>query len=366
MKQKRITIAHVAQWRLHNQALARPRFETAADVVRWLGAVQAQDFAAAKWAIGQRMIDGTDGRIERAFDEGAILRTHVLRPTWHFVLPEDIRWLIALTAPRVHAVNAYVYRRFGLDAATRRRSNAIIERALRGRQYLARAAVVAKLRAARVASDPIAIGTLLMAAELDALICSGPLQGKRHTYALLEERVPPAPSITRDEAIARLTRRFFASHGPATARDFCWWSGLLAKDVRLGLELTRSALVSEVVEGEHYWRMPSTERPTPGRSRVHLLSNFDEYLVAYADRRAAYDVDCLAEKRPSRSPVFAHTVLIDGQIVATWQRSVARGAVAIVITPIRGLGRADRTAVRRVAERYAAFLGTSPQVTYGA
>jgi hypothetical protein len=361
------SISHIARWRLHNQALDKPRFDQATDVVRWMGVVQAQDFAAAKWALGQRMTAATETVVARAFNEGAILRTHVLRPTWHLVLPSDIRWMLALSAPRVKAASAYQHRALGLTPTLLRRSHAVLEKALSGGHQMTRAEFGAALDGGRIAlRTPLIVSQLLMAAEVDGVICSGPLRGKQHTYALLEERAPLTPSLARDEALSRLAQRFFTSHGPATIRDFAWWSGLLARDARRGLEAASSELACEVVDGEKYWRTPSDEQPSPrGGRRAHLLPNYDEYIVAYADRRAVYDVHRAASSDPRSSPLFSHTVLVQGRVVGTWRRSVRADAVAVTILLTHRLGRADKAAVTGAVQRYAAFLGKSLQLDYG-
>ena len=171
-----------------------------------------------------------------AFDAGRILRTHLLRPTWHFVLPEDIRWLLTATAPRVKARDARRYAQLGLDASTQRRSAKALAAALRGGNQLTRAEAAAVLTAAGIGVDGQRLPYLLMHAELDALICSGPRRGKQHTYVLLEERAPDARDLPRDEALAELARRYFRSHGPATAKDFAGWATLTLAEARAAIE----------------------------------------------------------------------------------------------------------------------------------
>ena len=179
----------IAQRRLLNQHIAGAPLAEPCAVVAWLGVVQSQDYPAAKWAVGQRVQDATDTAIEQAFREGAILRTHVLRPTWHFVLPADIRWMLALTAPRVHAAMAYNYRLLELDDALFAESQAVLAKALQGGRQLTRPELVSALQQAGFAADNLRLSHLLIRAELDGLICSGARRGKQHTYALLDERV---------------------------------------------------------------------------------------------------------------------------------------------------------------------------------
>jgi len=217
----------IAHRRLHNQHITRRTLETPQALVEWLGAVQAQDFAAAKWALGLRLQGVTDDDIEQAFTDGAILRTHVMRPTWHFVSPADIRWLLALTAPHVRAASAYYNRKLELDDAVFRRTNAVLANALQGGKQLTRDELASALQQAGIATDgEQRVTYIMMRAELDGVICSGARRGKQFTYALLAERAQQARTLDRDEALAELTMRYFTSHGPATIQDFVWWSGL--------------------------------------------------------------------------------------------------------------------------------------------
>ena len=211
--------------RLANQRLSRSSFRTPADVVAWLGAMQSQDYPGAKWGIGLRAAV-TDDEVDRACDDGMIVRTHILRQTWHFVARDDIRWMLALSGPRVDAISAHYYRKMELDERTFTRSRKVLGRVLRDGTYLTRPELGAALGRAGITASGIRLAFLTMRAELDAVICNGPRRGNQRTYALLEERVPPAKPIDRDEALTKLALRYFTSHGPATLRDYVWWSGL--------------------------------------------------------------------------------------------------------------------------------------------
>ncbi len=276
----------VAQERLHNQHLVSPPVTTPADVVRHLGAVQAQEYHVAKWALGLRMDGATDSLVEDAFTAGHILRTHVLRPTWHFVTPSDIRWMLALTGPRVQTTLASYYRKLELDAVTLKRCTRILVRALQGGRHVPRAPLRAALEKAGIATGSMRFGFILLHAELTAVICSGPRAGKQFTYALLEERVAPAAPLAREDALAELTRRYFISHGPAQLADFVWWSGLRAGDARAGIELAGSRLARETIGGATYWFAAAGAARPPSRA-AHLLPIYDEYLIAYKDRSAS-------------------------------------------------------------------------------
>src|SRR6266568_4047343 len=311
-----MTHVDIAQQRLYNQLITRQTFEKAGDVVRWLCAVQAQDYAAAKWALGLRMQNSTDEIIEQAFAVGAILRTHVMRPTWHFVSPADIRWLLALTAPRVNAGNASWYRRLELDDALFIRSNAVLAKALQGGKQLTRAELVSVLQRAGIATDDLLRFTYIMIrAELDGIICSGARSGKQFTYALLDERAPQARTLDRDDALAEFARRYFTSRGPATLQDFVWWSGLTVADARTGLEMVTSQLLYEVIDGQTYWFTSSTLPANDLSQTVYLLPNYDEYIVGYTDRSAVFDASHTQKLDTRGNVLFQHTIVLNGRIV---------------------------------------------------
>jgi hypothetical protein len=346
----------IARQRLVRTFLLGSPWSIARDVVRALGAVQAQDYDGAKWALSQRTSGVTDEAIEREFAAGSILRTHVLRPTWHFVDPIDIRWMLALTGPRVMQALASYDRKLELTPAVYRRSNAAIARALRDGAHLTRAELKAVLARARVgALDVQRAAHLMVRAELDAVVCSGPRRGKQFTYALLDERVPAVAPLARDEALLELTRRYFRTRSPATARDFAWWSGLLRADVKRGLDLARHDLEVVTVDGDAYWSAGApVTRPKPS---AHLLPNYDEFFIGYRDRSA------IATRLGSVKPVtggnalIANVVVIDGQLVGGWRRMPGRDAIRLELTALTRLSRAEEDRLLREVHRYASFAG---------
>jgi len=346
---------NLAAYRLHNQKLARPELRDPAEIVAWLGAVQSQDYSGAKWALGQRGTGLTDAAVEQAFNEGRILRTHVMRPTWHFVTPADIRWMLALTAPRVSATCASYYRKNGIDSGVLARSNAALTRALRGGNHLTRSELAAILQRAGIAATGTRLGLLMMRAELDQVICSGPRRGKQFTYALLDERTPKATMLNKEEALAELTRRYFRSHGPATVRDFVWWSGLTVLDAKAGLDMNRSSLVQETVRDRTYWFVPQTGSPPASAESVYLLPNYDEYLIAYKDRGR---LTTPGAKETVRKPdVFAYHLIVDGDLAGSWKRTFKVNTVIIDVAPYASLTRANARGLADAAERQGKFLG---------
>jgi len=228
-----VTLTAVTAARLANQRLTKPGPADPVKTVAWFGAVQSQDYPAAKWGLALRTRGKpTDADIERAVDEGHIVRTHVMRPTWHFVAAADVRWLLALTAPRVHRALRWGHGQLGTHAELRTRAMRVIERALTNEESLTRHELADHLDRAGIPVRLTALTLVVMHAELEALVCSGPRRGNRSTYALLDRRVPRSASLDRDEALAELTKRYYQSHGPATVRDFAWWSGLTVADAR--------------------------------------------------------------------------------------------------------------------------------------
>jgi len=357
------TTADLVRQRIANQKLATSTLRTPAEVVAWFGAMQAQEYAAARWALGLRAKGITDAVVEQAFDVGAILRTHAMRPTWHFVAPADIRWLQALTGPRVHALNRYYAQKNGLDDRTIARSRVVIERALGGGHPRTRTELGAALGKAGIQAEGQRLAYLMMNAELDQVICSGPRRGKQFTYALLAERAPKARLLPRDEALAELTRRYFTSHGPATLRDYVWWSGLTMKDVRRGVEIVGGALVQETFGELTYWSAaPASALTRRSRgeggppSSAYLLPIYDEYLIAYKERKAVSD-PASATRSAATIDGYAHWLIVDGLFTGTWRRAETQAGVDVDVVPYRSLAAANRRAIAVAAQRYSTFLG---------
>jgi hypothetical protein len=339
--------------RLAAQQLARPAFEAPEELVAWLGAVQAQDYAGAKWALGVRLRDATDASIERALASGAILRTHAFRFTWQLIAPADVRWMLELVAPRLRARAARRNRELELDAKTLAKSNRALAKALDGGEHLTRDELGAALARAGVSPRGQRLAHLLAHAEVDAVICSGARRGKQRTYALLDRRAPKGRALARDEALAELASRYFRSRGPATIADFIWWSGLAPSEARAGAHEAR--IVSEVIDGRTYFF--ADDDPPPARG-VWLLPAFDEYLVAYRDRAAV--LDPRHTKRLNRGGgMLDPCVVVDGRVVGTWKRTLAKAEVAI---DIAAFTRASARAFAGAAKRYATFLGLTPTV----
>jgi Winged helix DNA-binding domain len=338
--------------RLVGEPLAHP-----VDVVRWFGAMQSQDYPAATWAVGQRARDATQASVDLAVDAGSILRTHVMRPTWHFVLPEDIGWLLALTAGRIRAGVTSRHRRLELDARTLRRAEDVIARALSGGRHCTRYELAAELEHAGVVPHGQRMPHILMDAELAGLIVSGPRRGRIFTYALLSDRVGPQPRIERDQALAELARRYFRAHGPAQLLDFVWWSGLTIADARAGLGMAREHLERRSVDGRDYWFDSEREPPARVSGIAHLLPNYDEYMVGYRDRSSLIGPATPPEAALLGSgSMLSNIVTVAGRIRGEWSRAPASGAIDVRVRPLAPLTAAETRSVERAATRLSRFV----------
>jgi hypothetical protein len=310
----------IAKDRIRNQRFENHSFSKAAQVVAWFGAIQGQEYAQTKWGIGLRAPALSDADVEKELQDGQILRTHLLRPTWHFVAAKDIRWMLKLTAPTVHQASAYMYRQLEMSKQLFSKCNRIIERLLTGGRCLTRDQINQELLHQGVVASGPRLSYIMMNAELEALICSGPRTGKRFTYALLDERVAPVKPLTREEALAELTARYFTSRGPATIHDFATWSGLKVADCKTGISSISQELAEERIDNTLYYR--SRRQPkltiTP---RMLLLPIYDELIMGYKDRRALAEYK--DRLKPSPKLRFPATILWDGQIIGTWRRVVS-------------------------------------------
>jgi hypothetical protein len=347
-----MTPAVITSLRLKNQQLTDPSFKKPEELVAWMGAVQAQDYAGCKWAVGVRTIDTTDSSIEQAIDKGKIIRTHVLRPTWHLTSPADIRWMLMLTAPRIHAFSAFGYRQMELNDAIFKRANNVFTKALQGGNHLTRIELATALQQAKIQTNELRMIHLLFHAELDALICNGPRNGKQFTYALLDERVPETKKIKPEEALVKLTERYFRSHGPATLADYTWWSGLTAKDAQKGLELIKSTLISEVAGEKTYW-MTADTAAIKSKPSVILLPAFDEYTVAYKDRSLAVNE---AAAKKTGNGIFKPLLVIDGQVKGLWKRNDKKGSSRVDLTSFEKLNEAQTKKITAEIKKYSSFL----------
>jgi hypothetical protein len=325
-------------------------------VVSWLGAVQAQDYLGALWAVGLRLRNATTADIEQAIADKTIVRTWPMRGTLHFVVPADVRWMLALLTPRVMANSARRHEQLALDDAIFARGRELFAKALRGGQQLTRKEMMDVLERAGISTGNQRGYHLLLWAAQTGLICLGPRWGKQPTYVLLDEWVPAGKHLTRDESLAELAHRYFTGHGPATLQDFMWWSGLAAADARGGLEMVKPRLVREASDGQTYWLSSSLPPVQEASPTAHLLPAVDEYTVGYRDRSAVLN-PLYAQRANYGYGIFYPTILVDGQVVGTWKRTLKKDGVVITPTPFAKLNKAEARALAVAAEHYGQFIG---------
>lgn len=345
----------IAALRLRNQALTGPRFAQPGEAVAWLGAMQSQEAAVARWSIGSRCTATTDTAVLQALADGTVLRTHLLRPTWHFVANADLRWITELTRPKVLALNAYQDRKLGIDEAQFTRSQHAIAAALGSGTHLTRDELSGHLAAAGLAVTGPRLSHFLMRAELSLLICSGAPRDGTHTYALVDERVPAAPAKSRDEALAALASRFFHSHGPATLKDFMVWASLGARDAQRGVDGTAADLLQFTATGTAWitGRTPRARGADDAAHSAHWLQGYDEYLVGHSDSRriAVGDTPHTGTTPPGE---FVHVMIADGRVAGRWRRD---GPAAICLRLRRPLQRHEQHALWQDTQRLSEFLG---------
>lgn len=353
----------IAQERLAAQQITRPIAKTPSQVVAALGAMQAQDYTAALWAIGLRLPGSSEAEIEQAIADATIVRTWPLRGTLHFVAAEDARWMLELLTPHIIAGSARRRQQLGLDDATLARSRDVLIETLQGRKPHTRDQCIARLESAGIATAAQRGYHILWQHALAGLLCFGPRAGKQQTFVLLDEWTPNAKRLERDQALAELAARYFSGHGPATLQDFVWWSGLRVGDGRTAIELAGPALVAEGSGATRYWRAHASHTSTPpdkqsdNQTLVHLLPAFDEYLIAYRGRDAVLDPEYATRIVPGGNGVFRPILVHNGRIVGTWKRTLKKRQVAITLDPFAPL-RADATqAVAAAAADYGRFLG---------
>ncbi|QHT67649.1 winged helix DNA-binding domain-containing protein [Rhodocytophaga rosea] len=328
MNEKLSVPGDILNSRILNQQLVNSTCTTPKAVVSHMGAMQAQDYAMAKWAIGVRLPASTEALIEKAIDEGDIIRTHILRPTWHLVAADDIRWMMQLTAPHVNRLAATMYRQLEIDGALQSKTNEILIRLLEGGKQLTREEIMAALSRENITTNELRSYHIMFRAELDQIVCSGARRGKQFTYALFEERIPPGKPHSREEALAKLVQRYFTSHGPATVHDFAWWSGLTITEIKQGLELVKPILNHIIFDKKTYYFVSRQAEKFPAGNLAYLLPAFDEFLISYTDRSLCLD-PTIAREAISSNGIFKPVLVMNGKIVGLWKRTIKKNTVAI-------------------------------------
>jgi hypothetical protein len=354
-----VTNRAIAHARLRNSRLVGPPLGSPEEVVAWFGAVQSQDVPGALWGIAQRLAPGsTMAGLGAAMDDGRIVRTHGPRPTWHFLHPADLRWILSLVGPRVEQTMAGLVRRLGIGPDGMTRGQAAMEDAMAGGVRVTRAELRDAVSSVGIdASEPLVTGTIGMQAEVRAVVCNGPRRGKQPTFVLVDDWVPAAPTLAPADALRELTIRYFQSHGPALAQDMAWWSGLTVGVVREGIALAGAALEGRRLDGKDYWAAAGAFDPDPIPAPiVQLLPNYDEYLGSYRDYSPIFD-EALPRARTVADVLGTNLVVRDGLVVGGWRRALARDRVTVTVTLLIPLTPAELEALEVAAAGFGRFVG---------
>lgn len=353
----------IARWRMRSQLMRDSPATSPADVLAQLAASQGQDILPSAWALSQRIQSPTtEADVLTAYDSGAILRTHVLRPTWHFVHPADLRWLLTATAPRVHRINGTVYRAWGFTEETFATIRRTIETTLADGSPRTRTELGRALESAGLPLTGQGLAYAVMHAELEAILCSGPRRGKQHTYVLLDSRVPDRDDRTRPEALAELARRYYTSRGPASHRDLAGWASLTLAEASQATEAVAAELGRIEIDEVTYWHSPADPPAPSAAPRVELVNGLDELVMSYSHTR-----EVLAGGLPysgEASDAMYHAILTDGQLTGLWTyRRDSRGRPdQVIVRPLRDWSAAERDGVHQAARRFGSFAA-APQLT---
>lgn len=347
----------IGKQRLLNQRIDGKKFQRPEEVVSWMGALQAQDYLQALWAVGLRTQTATAADVEQAIADRKILRTWPMRGTLHFIPPADAKWMLRLSAARMIASDRRRLEQLELDMGTVERSKQLFYDALTGGKRLSRADMMQHLENAGISTRGQRGYHLLWHAAQTGLICPGPMEQKQQTFVLLDEWVPQQRELSREESLAELLKRYMFSHGPATPQDFAWWTGLTLTDAKMGLEAVKSELIAEKINGQEYWMAEASATPeTLLSSNIYLLPGFDEYLLGYKDRSAVLAEEHVLKIVPGKNGVFFPIVVIEDLVTGTWKRTLSKKALNILFTFFDQREDGERL-VTEAARRYSHFIG---------
>lgn len=350
-----MTGKEIVQQRLSNQYITTSPAKTAGEVVSHLCAMQAQDYAGAKWSIGLRAPGLTDGMVEDAITNRAIIRISSIRGTLHFIAPEDVRWIANLIKPRLVASCGTFYKSLDLNEALFSSSHAIFRKALEGGKQLLRDELKAALDRKKIDTSGQRMNHFITRAGVDQVICCAPRRGKEFTYALLDEWLPPAEKRSKQEGLHTLALRYFTSHGPATAQDFAWWCGFTLTDVKAAIQAAGKTLQQVTFNNQAYWMAPGKET-APAGSPLFLLPGFDEYYIGYSDRLLIGD-EAILKKLIRPNGILQPIIVSNGSIAGNWKRTIHKNTLLLEAEPFAPLSTARKKAMIQRSKDFGAFMG---------
>jgi hypothetical protein len=336
-----ISTEELLRLRLFNQRVSVQKEKTPSSLLKYFGAMQAQDYPMAKWAVGARLPAGEEKSVQSAVSSGKIIRTHVLRPTWHFVPSEDLLWMLGLTASRLHASSKARLRQLSLTPAIIKKSNRLLVHLLKGRN-VTREEIIDAYAGEKIRTSEYRGGHLLFEAELEGLICSGHSDDGTHTYALVSDRIRKHTTLSKEGALKKLAKLYFQSHGPASIADFTWWSGLSPAHAREAVDLNGKTLIRVNHDGQALFVFDLSQKTPELKDSVYLLPAYDEYTIAYKDRGATIDKRFL-KNTISTNGIFYPLLLIEGKIAGLWKKQVVKDTIVFTIrqfSPIDAVHRA--------------------------
>ncbi|MFC6099898.1 winged helix DNA-binding domain-containing protein [Olivibacter domesticus] len=342
--------------RLHSQLVTCQQFTSPEKVVDYMGAMQAQDFSGALWSIGLRTKGATVKTVEKAISDGKIVRSWPMRGTLHFVASENLRWMIDLLAPRIIAGSAGRYKQLGLDEAVFLKSLKSLEKALADGRQLTRNEMYTSLEQAGIScSEQRGIHIIGHLAQL-GYICHGSHIGKQATYVWLDNWLPYVAPIPREEALRRLALSYFKSHGPATLKDFIWWTGLKVSEAKEAIQLVRDNFIEKQIDGHTFWMVPELLELKRNKGSINLLPGFDEFMLGYTDRTLMVEPKYLPSIVPGNNGMFMSTIVINGRVEGLWKRTIIKNKIEVKFDPFQVSANLDKRAKKEL-DRYAAFWG---------
>lgn len=350
---------NIGHYRLFHQGISEANFEQPSHVVAHLGAIQAQDYASALWAIGLRTKNLNQVDVEQAIINRTIVRTWPMRGTLHFVAADDVRWMLKLLTPRIISASAARQRQLEIDSHVLAHSQTLIIKALENGKQLTRPQLFQVLEAGGVSTSKQRGIHILGRLSQEGVLCLGSHLGKQPTFVLLDEWLPPTKLLQREEALAELASRYFTGHGPATVRDFEKWAGLKTSDAKAGLEMVKRQLRQEIVAGESYWLSQSEVVLSDNLKAVHLLPGFDEYILGYKDREAVLEEQYFQRVVPGGNGVFMPTTVSNGQVVGIWKRVVNKDKLLVSSFPFSVMSQSELEYFAIAAARYGQFMSKS-------
>lgn len=328
---KNMNTSELLNIRLYNQLLTTHSLKEPQEIVSWMGAMQSQSLDLAKWAIGTRLENKTVADIDETLNTGKVIRTHILRPTWHFVSAEDIHWMYDLSNPRLKPIYQSYARMIQVEEEFIYRTIPFLEGMLQGGNHFTKQEITEALACRNIVCDINALNQVINYAEMEGIVVNGRLKGKQQTFTLLEEFAPCKQKLHKEEALERLARKFFTSHAPATINDFAWWSGLSLTECKQALDMIKNDFICETANGRSFWMKSDIKTPPADENSALLLPPFDEFVVSYKDRSELIEENHYG-KVMTKNGLFSPTVMLNGEIIGSWKKSIRKGSPKVELS----------------------------------